>query len=137
MIVEAETNPTAKLVPGDLLLAALVRRRFAEMYPRKETGLGRPMRSEPPPFKWYDDRRAVRQFIYPDERNVITGDEIGTLNFLLFTESNRDYLQGYMDLFNRGFRGLGPPFASSECFSVGRHSRREVERKVRRTLASL
>jgi hypothetical protein len=138
VVVEAETNPTAKLIPGDAHLASLVRRPFAELYPLKETGLGRSMRNERV-FKDTYDRRMLRQVIYPDERNLITGDEIGTLDFLLFTEgeSNREYLQSYLDLFVEGMQRHGAPFAHSRCISTGRHSRSRVERTVSHVLGSL
>jgi hypothetical protein len=138
VVVEAETNPTAKLVPGDLFMASMVRQPFAEMYPWKDLELGRAVRKERSFTDTYD-RRYYRsgRAMDPETQNVITGDEITTLDFVLFTEGegNRAYFQSYIDLFVQGFPNW--PFSSWHCVSVGRRSRREVKQRVNRLLRNL
>jgi len=138
VVIEAEMNPTAKLIPGDVFLASQITSPFAELYPLKETGLGRSMRSDRF-FKDTYDRRMLRQVLDSELRNIITGGEIGTLDFVLFTEGrwNREYLRSYIDLFVEASHGRGRPFSDWRCVSTGRHSRRRVERTVRKVLRSL
>lgn len=138
VVIEAETNPSAKLVPGDLFLASMVGQPFAEMYPWKDLELGRPVRKERVFTDTYD-RRYYRlgRAMNPEVQNVITGQDVTTLDFLLITEGegNRAYFQGYIDLFIQGASVW--PFSSWKCISVGRRSRRDVQRRIRGYLGSL
>lgn len=138
VVIEAETNPTAKLVPGDVFLASMVGNSFAEMFPRKGLGFGRSVRKERKFTDPYDRRfNRIDRAMDPETHNLLTGDEVTTLDFVLFTEGewNRDYLKPYIELFEQD--GTGRSFDFWDCIPVGRRSRSEVERKIGGLLSRL
>ena len=76
VVIEAESGPPAKVIPGDVSLASFVEASFAEMYPKHQVGIGRSFRGERQAKDTYDVRSRT-QSISGKKRLLLKGNEIG------------------------------------------------------------
>lgn len=118
VVIEAESNPPAKIVPGDISLAALVKDKAAEMYPYQEVGVGSRLYQDRHIKDTYDARKPG-QTIRKEGRLFLRGDEIGKLSMLLVVpnKDSRRYYGRYLELFLMKRWGKNTPFKVARCIS--------------------
>jgi len=138
VVVEAENNPPAKVIPGDVSLASLVKSRFAEMFPYEEVGIGRRFRGIRSFRDTYDARRPA-QIIDGDDRLLLRGDMIGKLSFLLIVpdRESANYNGRYLDLFLRKQWGRRRPFRTARCIPCRAPNIQSARRSLGRILSHL
>jgi hypothetical protein len=138
VVVEAETNPTAKVIPGDVALASQVWGPDSEIYPYEDSGLGRQMRFDRE-FRYTYDLRSTELTFDSNGRRLLRGNEIGTLGFLLIvpTTGSKSYFERYVHLLTRPHRGAAPLFSYERCLAVDAWSQRAATAALTRILGTV
>jgi len=138
VVIEAESNPAAKVIPGDVVLASLVKSRFAEMFPYEEVGIGRRFRGVRSFRDTYDARKPV-QVIDGNDRLLLTGNMIGKLSFLLIVpdRESANYNGRYLELFLRRQWGKRRPFRIAKCISCRAPNVTSTRRSIGRILSGI
>ena len=138
IVIEAESNPPAKIVPGDVSLASFVKSRFAEMYPNKEVGIGRRFRGVRSFRDTYDARRPALR-LDGNDRLFLRGNMIGKLSFLLIVpdRESANYQGRYLNLFLRKQWGRTRPFRYARCIACRAPTVPSARRSIGRILSHL
>lgn len=137
LIIEAETNPTAKVVPGDVGLASLAWSPSCEIYPYDDIEIGRRLRHDRT-FRHTYDLRSTELTFEAAGRRFLSGNDIGTLGFFLIvpTVGARAYFERYLQLLISPRRGVPPLFSYSKCYAVEGKSRRSADASMRRIIGA-
>jgi hypothetical protein len=138
VVFEVESEPTLKVIPGDITLASWVKSSRAVMYPYADTEIGSRFRGPRKYRDTYNAKTVAREFSGEDYR-ILRGSEIGTLDFVLVVKDidhHREF-ERYLDFALRREWGRTRPFSSWKCIVCDATSSESARRSMGRIIAAL
>jgi hypothetical protein len=135
ILCEVETGPPAKIVAGDIALAAMVTKSNAKLYPYDDFGLGTELRRKIVYRKTYDARTPGLEI--PAGSLRISGSRIGTLDFLLVVRDRYDakYYGRYLEVAMRKEWGQNRPFRRFRCVTCDVATKESARRSAGKVLS--
>ncbi len=138
VVFEVETEPTRKVIPGEITLASWVGSRRAVMFPYADTDIGHRFRGSRKYRDTYEANKLAREFT-GDEYRILRGSEIGTLDFVLVVKDvdHQREFERYLDFAVRREWGNKRLFSYNECVVCDPTGLESARRSMGRLIATL